>query len=287
MLVAIGGVKDAGLLTITEFLDVDSNTWAIGSGLPLPRTGLAAALDANGDLFAAGGTAVLSDGGLGPTTEVDTLVANDPAGMWVPYPDALALAVTNLMGISADDGYGPYVFGGMTAAGTPTNAIQVPGDGGLDLTSWIQTGQTLPAPRAGAIALSELQAGGLIVLGGVDASGQAAQTVWLATAGNPNWQVLADWPNPRPGAAGAVDGVGFLFIAGGTLPDGGFSDEVDIYDPYNGKWSAGPPLPTPRTGLACGFASGPHRFYCIGGYNGQFLDTVEAYLIDLGTWAHN
>lgn len=81
---------------------------------------------------------------------------------------------------------------------------------------------------------------------------------WLLAAILPVW-AIANWkhgtpmPLPRAGyIAGAARGK--LIIAGGSYWEGDrkiWSARTDLYDPATGAWTAGLPLPVPRSDAAC------------------------------------
>jgi len=81
------------------------------------------------------------------------------------------------------------------------------------------------------------------------------------------WRRLPDLPRPRSAMAMSsvqAGGGSFLVACGGvTLPDGGISDAVDIFDVRKGAWVEGPPLLGGRSGAAT--ASIGHKLYIMGG----------------------
>ena len=79
---------------------------------------------------------------------------------------------------------------------------------------------------------------------------------------------------------------GSIFVIGGFGPDSSgridVSSAVQIYDVASNTWTAGPPMPTPRSNLLAGICG--NQIHAIGGYNGfNEYDINEA--LDLSTLA--
>jgi N-acetylneuraminic acid mutarotase len=89
----------------------------------------------------------------------------------------------------------------------------------------------------------------------------------------------------REGAGATLMG-GLLYVVGGLNPDGGYSNELDIFDTSSGIWTQGPPMPTARASLTVSADIGQTRLFAIGGYNGQFLGNVEIFLPAENRWAY-
>jgi hypothetical protein len=65
----------------------------------------------------------------------------------------------------------------------------------------------------------------------------------------PGWERMASLPQARGEAAAAVaerDEGALVFMVGGFTGLGRVSARVDVYDPAEGVWHTGPPLPAPR-----------------------------------------
>jgi hypothetical protein len=99
------------------------------------------------------------------------------------------------------------------------------------------------------------------------------------------WTELPPMPTARNHlAAGAIDGR--VYVAGGRFGDGFASDftgALEIYDPASRTWSAGPPMPTPRSGVN-GIAVGG----CFYVWGGEWADGVfeenEVYHAASSSW---
>ena len=93
-------------------------------------------------------------------------------------------------------------------------------------------GLDLPEPRAGAsvIALAD----GLLLLGGVDASGAPTTTVWKSTAAANGelgeWEALPSLPEPRADGEAAIIG-SHVFVYGGSNALGRDGDRAPRHVP--------------------------------------------------------
>lgn len=95
------------------------------------------------------------------------------------------------------------------------------------------------------------------------------------------WGSAAPLTTPRNAAAAAVID-GRLYVAGGRAPGIRANDQhslatVEVYDPASNRWSAAPPLPTARAGLALVALAG--QLYAFGGEStpGAVGNAVERY----------
>jgi hypothetical protein len=195
--------------------------------------------------------------------ENEDLPCPAPAGAvvpWQPGPPELA-PPTALTGLTAiQSGSGLYVVGGSdgSAATADVSVSQVASDG--NLTAW-QAGPALPEPRADATAIS--LAGVPFIVGGLDASGNPTDTVFMGTVEN---GVINGWkpadgtdstpdltlPFPLSDAAGVAT-TGGLYLFGGKTADGLTDTVLRATTDSNGNvtgWQAigELPLPEPRAG---------------------------------------
>ncbi len=180
------------------------------------------------------------------------------------------------------------------------NDIYVPGGyDGTGASTWLQVyhpasdsvdviySDPLPAPRygAGVAAVGNK----FYVIGGSDGV-SATHTVYEYDPTRPataRWLRKTDIPTARVflGAA-AVDGL--IYAAGGS--PGALTDlaTVEIYNPATDSWTAGPPLGTPRSGLALvGVNSGEGcgaYVYAIGGGWNNYQAAVERYSPTTNIW---
>src|SRR5438445_10866903 len=133
--------------------------WTILAGMPTPRSELAAAVGADGRLYAIGG----ADTGGGPLATVE---AYTPAtNTWVTVA-SLSTARSGFAAVEATDGR-IYVIGGMASSGL-TNVV---GAYTPSTNVWTQVA-ALPTPRSGLAAAVGAD-GHIYAIGGANASGTA------------------------------------------------------------------------------------------------------------------
>jgi Kelch motif len=116
----------------------------------------------------------------------------------------------------------------------------------------------------------------IYAIGGNGGSGPVA-TVEAYNPASPGWSAVVAMPTPRLNLA-ATAGTALIYALGGTNGIGPLATH-EIYNPAagpGGAWSSAPPLPTARSGL--GAATGRDgNIYALGGYDGSYLTTVEAF----------
>lgn len=148
---------------------------------------------------------------------------------------------------------------------------------------WVPRAPMPTGRSAGATAVLD---GKIYVVGGRPPAGPELEMYDPATD---TWTVLPSMPTARNHlAAGFVDGK--LYVVGGRF-GGGFDSELtnvtEVYDPATRAWTAGPPAPTIRSGMA--FAVVGHCLFVFGGERnradprGVFPQT-EAFDARSGTW---
>lgn len=98
------------------------------------------------------------------------------------------------------------------------------------------------------------------------------------------WRERAPMPRPRAGLIQGVVG-SQMVVAGGSYweDDRKFrSDRTDLFDPASNRWTAGAPLPSPRSDAACAVVD--DTLYVFGGgADGEATDDVLA--LRHGTWS--
>ncbi|MEB3203558.1 MAG: hypothetical protein VKP57_02555 [Candidatus Sericytochromatia bacterium] len=134
---------------------------------------------------------------------------------------------------------------------TATVSVTAGGTGrvDLDLSPW-QAGPPLPVPLGGGSVAT--LGGRIYVIGGLTASREATDSVWMldTLATTPGWVARRPASLPREGAAaGVVEGR--ILVAGGITPNAqGFpvpTRRVEAYDPIADTWSALPDMPFDTT----------------------------------------
>ena len=118
----------------------------------------------------------------------------------------------------------------------------------------------------------------IYVIGGVDKSGKALDTVEVYNIKNESWKAVASLPLPlHHSAASSFNGK--IYVIGGSSSPGGNWDPTNklfIFDSILDKWIEGKPMPTARGGMTANFVNG--ILYVIGGYGiSQVADVNESY----------
>lgn len=138
-----------------------------------------------------------------------------------------------------------YVAGGYETAASDTDAREIESDAlwifDLSLGAWV-SGPAMPEPRVG---LSLASVGGKIyAIGG---RGPNAGQIFVFDPESSSWTISkASLPSPRSDSAVVVlDGA--IYVIGGAVGHVA-TTRVDIFNPANGTWRAGPALPAPREG---------------------------------------
>jgi N-acetylneuraminic acid mutarotase len=136
-----------------------------------------------------------------------------------------------------------------------------------------------PMPTARyALAAATGRDGRIYAIGGSNGSGFLA-TVEAYTPGTNSWAAVAPMPTARNFLAAATGRDGKINAIGGRGYNGRtfeYLSTVEAYTPGTNSRTAVAPMSTARSALAA--ATGRDgRIYAIGGSNGNYLSTVEAY----------
>jgi hypothetical protein len=205
----------------------------------MPRRG-AAVTTFNGKIYALGGL------------DAEASVFRMEAGQWytdVSLPEARgSLAAAEFNGRL-------YVFGGINSNATPVISSKL---WAYDGATWDLTPPDLPeAQGRREHGLATLN-GVLYLFGGLNAAGQALDTVWGYDG--TNWTAAASLPAPRSGFGFAVH-QGRLYVVGGNDAQHAPSDAVYAFD--GSTWRTESSLPEPLALLAS--ASTGNRLFAFGG----------------------
>ena len=269
--------------------------------LPAPRT--------DGSVVQSGASLLYVGGSDGKAAVDTTFVAKtsgtgnfdkwDPNGPKLPEPRSDAGVIYA--------GGKVYVIGGYGADGKPTNTVFVLSpDANGNLGNWqtaadAKLDMALPEPRAGAAVVAAPD--GLLLVGGTNGSGPV-DTIWKSTfdkkSGAPGkWTPQAGklyTPVVDPSAASVA---GFLWVVGGTGPDGKavatvqrgeFGTGADATNIVRvGVRGGSTDLPAPRTNLD-GFAANGN-LYAVGGSDGTTPQGTLYWAVptssgDLPEWKH-
>lgn len=156
------------------------------------------------------------------------------------------------------------------------------------LTGTWSDGPSLPAAAPRHHLAVAVQDDRIYVLGGyvgVAATGGAVAIDGCYVLDGGAWRAIARAPVARQGATAQAIG-GRIYVAGGGTDETAAMADLWIYDPAADTWTAGPPMPTPRSHLASCAVDG--RMVVGGGFQGDVLvdslDVVESYDPASGTW---
>jgi N-acetylneuraminic acid mutarotase len=109
----------------------------------------------------------------------------------------------------------------------------------------------LPGPRAahGMAAIEDR----LYVVGGV---GPASEEIWVYDPASDRWEAAPAPLSTRREHLAVTVLDGKLYAVGGRWGNAGNLAALEIYDAAAGRWTRGPDLPTPRSGLTAGMLDG-------------------------------
>ncbi len=196
-----------------------------------------------------------------------------PAGSVIPWqgnPAELSLPEGRTETAAIVNGTDIYLLGGSGPQGASATVYRtaVASDG--NFAPWAQ-GPALPAPRTNPAVTAF--SGTPYVIGGADASGAPTDTVWSADLQNGSiagWKAVDSLKLPKAltGASAVADAAG-IWVLGGKLADGSYSDAVyRAAADANGKlgaWQAVTQLPMPSARAYAGAAEIGSFLYVVGG----------------------
>ena len=255
---AIGGVTSKGgirsFFSTVEVYDPGANSWSTAASMPTPRYDLAAATDAQGNIYAIGGVT--------PNGTASTVEKYNPAtDTW----SAVASMPTTRIGFAAAaDAQGKiYTIGGADSLGNPLATVEVYDPA----TNTWSTGASLPLARFNLAAATDAT-GKIYAIGGAT-SGASATGLNRVDAYDPAtqaWREVFGMPTARASLAATADSTGKIYAIGGEGTSGVPVSTVEAYDPAGGPlgtWSTAASLPTPALALgAAGDAQG--KVYAVG-----------------------
>ena len=105
-----------------------------------------------------------------------------------------------------------------------------------------------------------------LLLAGCSAEEQAPPAPAPTAGGDLAWRRLAAAPSERTEVAAATAG-GRVYVAGGYAPDGATVATVEVYDPTEDAWVAGPDLPIAVNHAMAATLDG--AVHVAGGYGGD------------------
>jgi N-acetylneuraminic acid mutarotase len=260
-------LEDRALLSATPLL------WSTGVSLPAARGG-AAAVEVNGNIAVAGGATT------GSATEVDQLRTTSSSWSTLPrvnYGQVSPGLVPITNGLL-------YYGGGGTSGTSPTSAAYFDNlSGGTS-----HPVASMSTARA-QLAYATDSSGRAYAIGGLGNRSSNLATVERYTPSTNSWASVAPLPASRSGAAAAYDGVGAIYVAGGSPTANGTtgSNTLYKYTVSTNTWSALAPLPLNIRDAAA--VVGPDgTLEVLGGIsNGSAVASVETYDPSTNTWSMN
>lgn len=238
--------------------------------MPTARNDAAGILGSDGKIYVIGGSADLNVPiGVVERFNETTLQWESVAGL--PAPTGGAAAAKDKMGRI-------WLFGGY-AAGETTNAVyryDIPGD------QWIWEGR-MPTPRTTARAVTDSQ-GLIYLIGGATPTGNGLRSVQKFDPTQGTWTDLPDLNVGRHSHGAFVDGNDRIFVVGGVIGSA-WLDSVECLDLRNlaAGWVFKAPRPAARQVYGTLGADG--LYYALGGWNGDFIDSVDRYDPATDTWS--
>jgi DNA-binding CsgD family transcriptional regulator/N-acetylneuraminic acid mutarotase len=255
LIYAIGGVSSEGVSAKVEVYDPQADAWSTGAPKPT-SVGFASAVEVGGKIYVPGGF----DAGRQPR---DTLEVYDPvtdsweAGASLPQP-------LGAYGLAAMDGK-IYLFGGRGETGYVDSALRYD----PEADAWEELP---PLEQARGFLGATTLDGSIYVVGGFDDVAEF-DNCDLYDPVSETWSPCASMQAARGGFALVAVRNHMYAIGGGMDSYLAFNER---YDPRIDAWS---PVETPVSGEWRGLGAGfvYPNLYAIGGWNGDFLSTNEAF----------
>ena len=203
---------------------------------------------------------------------------------WEASPPELALPEGRTEALVYTSGTNMYLIGGETPAGATDSVVKtvVRDDG--NLTLW-EAAPPLPEARSRAVILN--MAGVPYVIGGVNANGDAVQTVYQGTIDEgelTGWteSTVLQLPAPLSDAVGTSTAAG-MYLFGGRNPDGSLSDKVwysalDATSSKLTKWAELTELVMPEPRAEATAANTGASVYILGGVGPSGTTNLVYYL---------
>ena len=263
-IVTAGGLRRPGRVTEIEdrtgIYDPASDVWSEGPRLPQPRHHPMLIAGAEGTVFALGGYGRSEAGDWTGMTEVWAMEADGwrEAGR-MPGPLSETVGVELGGRLHLVTGRSPAAANGQwnDQGDVDTHRVFLPGEGRWETAR--------PCPMARNSAAGAVLDGALWVAGGRTVSGGGTGRLDRYDPVGDRWDRLAPIP-ASPETGQQVGGGLAMAAAGGKLVafggewfapgGGGVFAETWIYDPAADRWEPGPPMRTPRHGLAAAAVDG-------------------------------
>jgi DNA-binding CsgD family transcriptional regulator len=254
-IVAIGGESSGGITGQVDLWDIGTQAWSTGANKPTPVANIGAVVISDTIIVPGGYTAAGT-----PTAVVEAYhPLSDTWSTLAPLPAprfAYAIAAYHDK---------VYVFGGWDGSGY-ANTVFIYDPATARWTSG--TPMLLGRGFAGAATLNDA----IYVVGGY-ANDHEFDRCDRYLPQEDRWEECAPMSVARGGLS-LIPAGGRLYAIGGGWT--GYHTFNERYDPATNSWSV---LPTPFTGQwrGMGATSRGNDIYALGGWNGQYLNTVEKY----------
>jgi len=279
--IIIGGGNNQTCSATIERYDSRAGTWADDGRLSEGRCEHTATMMSSGSILVTGGWS--SEEGFGDPTYLDTAVLYDPESATLSAAPSMSVARQShsavLLAERAVLVFGGYEGGGAAAVLTERVEFFEPATG-----SWAAAGNMI-APRYGNTA-TVLDAGTVLVAGGIGERGSPLATAELYEPANRTWTSAGTMTTPRFRATAVLLPDGRVLVAGGANEDGELAS-AETYDPDTGEWTEVQPMHTGRAS-ASGALLTNGQFLAVGGVTrGAFMiatSTAERFDPDTGTW---
>jgi serine/threonine-protein kinase PknK len=253
----MGGLQNGVALQTVESYDPRTGAWQTGPPLPIPLHHAAAATYRDEVVVLGGATDNIADA----SDKVFAL----RGGSWVELPSLTHARAAPAAAVAGDK---------LVVVGGQNDKQVVPQTEVFDGSSW-KDAADMPTPREHLAAASDGTY--LYAIGGrfLSSDKNSAANERFDPASE-TWTRLVGMPTPR-GSYGATYIDGRIVVVGGEEPTM-VLNVVELYDIADGKWSTGPPMPTPRHAEVV--ATVGNTVYAIGGANRPThegpIATVEA-----------
>jgi N-acetylneuraminic acid mutarotase len=263
-IITAGGLRRPGRVTEIEdrtgIYDPASDVWSEGPRLPQPRHHPMLIAGADGTVFALGGYGRSEAGDWTGMTEVWAMEADGwrEAGR-MPGPLSETVGVELGGWLHLVSGRSPGAANGQwnDQGDVDTHRVFRPGEGRWEMAR--------PCPMARNSAAGAVLDGALWVAGGRTVNGGGTGRLDRYDPAGDRWDTLAPIP-ASPATSQQVGGGLAMAAAGGKLVafggewfapgGGGVFAETWVYEPAADRWDAGPPMRTPRHGLAAAAVDG-------------------------------
>ncbi len=259
----VAGISDwSSILAKSTNPVAPTGEWSALTNMPTARSGLAVA-EANGKIYAIGGTSTAKVEEYDPNTNVWATKANMPTGR-------VYLAAASVNGKI-------YAIGGdlQYNGGNYTNKVEEYDP----VTNTWTTKANMPTARyaLSAVALN----GKIYAIGGYNKTTGNLKTLEEYDPVTNTWTTKASMSQARYCfGVGVVNGK--IYVVGGYTGSS-YLSSVEEYDPSTDTWTTKASMPTARFALACGAANS--KLYAISGNNGVNTNKVEEYNPQTNTWS--